>query len=199
MSIPKRSRMRGGFTLTELMISASLIGVLASIAIPSYQTLQARSRRSEGYGNLSALARAFQAYYADKGRFPDMFTESGEPSLPDPTPYGGISSAKMKWDATTQAFFDIVGWQSDGSVFYTYDVSAPDGGLCSCIACFTATAHGDVDADGDWGGLMYAYPQRDADGNVTGECVSRVDPTGGGGLIAPAYEAVTVHLWGDDY
>ncbi len=178
----KRSRTRGGFTLTELMITCALVGTLAAIAIPNFMTYQARSRRSEGYTNVAGIARAYKAYHAEKGRFPDMVVEttalgSPEASLPDPTAHGfaAPNTQKLPWDAPTEAFFSIVGWRPEGSVFYSYDVeSACGGGLCNDQSCFTVTAHGDVDGNGSLGAVMFVHPLTNATGNPIASCNSGI-------------------------
>ena len=69
--------------------------MLVSIAIPNFMAYQARSRRSEAYANLAALARAEKAYLAERNVFLDIGV-SGEPTLPDPTLYGGLGTTTMQ-------------------------------------------------------------------------------------------------------
>ncbi len=60
-----------GFTLIELMIVTSVIGILASIAIPSYQDYTVRAQISEGLVLSSAAKVALVEYYVENGSWPN--------------------------------------------------------------------------------------------------------------------------------
>jgi prepilin-type N-terminal cleavage/methylation domain-containing protein len=193
MRIAKRSRSRGGFTLTELMITVALIGTICAIAIPNFLIYQARSRRSEAFTNLGGIGRAYKVYYGDQGRYPDMVanavTPPAEASLPKPGA-GQPNTTKMTWDAQTESFFNLVGWRPDGNVFYTYEVESNCAGVCSSQEnCFTVVAHGDVDNDDDMGAVMYVHPMTDAAGNPLASCNSVIRPA----LTVPVRNGVPVY------
>ena len=158
-------RYREGFTLVELMIVVALIGVLSAIAIPSFLTYQARSRRTEAYANLASVARSQKTYQATRGEFHDSIN-----SFPDPSPYGGLSASKMTWDSDSEDAFGALGWAPEGNVHYSYHTNTTEN--CSCTLCFTATAYGDVDGDNNPSAVMYVEPQRDGDDAIVGVCRS---------------------------
>jgi type IV pilus assembly protein PilE len=56
-----------GFTLTEVMIVVVIVGILATIAYPSYQEKVLRSRRADGQAALMSLAQAQERYMASCG------------------------------------------------------------------------------------------------------------------------------------
>ena len=58
-----------GFTLIELMIVVAIIGILAAVAIPSYQDYTARAQVSEALALTSQYKVTLTEYYTDQGTF----------------------------------------------------------------------------------------------------------------------------------
>ena len=56
-----------GFTLIELMIVVAIVGILAAIAYPSYQSSVEKSRRSDAQAALTAFSAAMERHYTDNG------------------------------------------------------------------------------------------------------------------------------------
>ena len=63
---PSRDR---GFTLIELMIVVVVIGILASIAYPSYQNFVLRSHRADAQAEMMALAQAMERCYTRNNQY----------------------------------------------------------------------------------------------------------------------------------
>lgn len=60
-----------GFTLTELMITVVVIGILAAIAIPSYLGYVQRTRRTDAVTALQSIALYEEKYMAENGQYSD--------------------------------------------------------------------------------------------------------------------------------
>ncbi|MFZ5478635.1 MAG: type IV pilin protein [Myxococcota bacterium] len=122
---------RRGFTLLEVMIVVAIIGILASMAIPTYTEMQLRAKRSEIPANLSGIRTAEFAYFATY----DTYLTT------NPNPSGALDRTPRDWD-TSDATWNTLGWRPDAPVRATYEVDAAAG------TDFTATGTADMDLDG---------------------------------------------------
>ena len=63
-NVVKRMRNRSGFTLLEILIVIVILGVLAGLAIPVYQSTVEKSLKSEALQALGSTRQAAARYYA---------------------------------------------------------------------------------------------------------------------------------------
>ncbi len=68
-----------GFTLVELLLVVTIIGILAAIAVPSYLGMQSRARMSEGRMLAGDTRKDILEFYWHTGRFPEDNKEAGLP------------------------------------------------------------------------------------------------------------------------
>ncbi len=84
MSFRKHILGSKGFSLVELMIVVAIIGVLAALAVPRFQSFQAKARQSEAKNNLSHIYTLQQSYFGDNDKYSPV-RAAGDTIGPGPT------------------------------------------------------------------------------------------------------------------
>lgn len=79
-----KNNKQAGFSLVELMVVVAIIGILASIAIPSVNKYMAKARQSEAKTNLASLYTAEKAFFAEYNAYDSRFFAVGF------SPEGGV-------------------------------------------------------------------------------------------------------------
>ncbi|WP_281214306.1 pilin [Shewanella insulae] len=128
-----------GFTLIELLIVVAIIGILAAIAIPQYQTYVGKSEASTGLSAISALKTPTEAWVLEKGYFPKQ-AEIADLGVTQPS----VGAITVNGDGTAVT----------GTITITFNATS--------AALNTATLIMERDANGAWsctGGTIAAKYQ----------------------------------------
>lgn len=98
-------RSQKGFTLIELMLVVVIIGVLSSIALPSYNKYVVKSKRTAAQAALSEFASAMERHRLRTGTYIGAVDGDGKPVIfSDQVPIDGGSKTydlTAELDATT--------------------------------------------------------------------------------------------------
>lgn len=117
--------MRKGLTMMELVVGTTIIGVLASVGIPSYRLHIERVRASEGVAILTSLFAAQERYKLDNGVYTAVLTDL-DVTIPASASFANLT-------VTTSAGELARIRRTDGSVSDYYEIWIKDDGTIDCI------------------------------------------------------------------
>ena len=93
-----------GFSLVELMIVVAIIGILAALAVPKFQSFQAKARQTEGKNNLSHIFTLQMSYYGDNDAYAGFGPTGRSNCLANPIGFSvtgcGTTKARYNYSST---------------------------------------------------------------------------------------------------
>lgn len=113
---------RCGYTLVELMVVMTILGVLAAIAVPSYKRYQIKARESVLAEDLYQMRRSIDAYYADYARYPESLESLVDGRYLRSIPLDPFTQKTNTWQCIAPDYDDNGGLAS-GSCFDVFSGS----------------------------------------------------------------------------
>jgi general secretion pathway protein G len=104
-----------GFTLIELMIVVSIVGILATIAVPSYQSSLIKSRETVLRQDLFTLRELLDHHRADKGKYPPSLDGLVSAGYLRTLPKDPFTNSPSSWQQITEP--------TEGGIFDVYSGS----------------------------------------------------------------------------
>jgi len=71
----KTRRKWSGFSLVEMMVVVSIIGILTAIAVPKFTEVQRKSKESALRTNLQVYRSAIYVFFSDTGLYPQSLND----------------------------------------------------------------------------------------------------------------------------
>jgi general secretion pathway protein G len=89
---------RKGYTLVELMIVISIVGILVTLAIPTFQHSVLKAKEAALKQNLFTLRGVIDQYYADKGNYPSGLEKLVEDKYLREIPIDPFTKTSTTWE-----------------------------------------------------------------------------------------------------
>ena len=101
----------GGFTLIELLIVVSIVGILATLAAPTYQASVIKAREAALRQDLFTLRDVLDQHRADQGKYPSSLQALVGAGYLRAIPKDPFTNSATSWqemtDATEGGIFDV--------------------------------------------------------------------------------------------
>jgi type IV pilus assembly protein PilE len=108
-----------GFTLIELLVTIVIVGILAAVAIPSYNSYMVRARRADAKTALEQLRASQEMFRAERGSYSTSLAQLvnswGVPNVSGD--YAILLNSASATGFTAQAQPSTARQTSDGSLF----------------------------------------------------------------------------------
>lgn len=132
-----------GVTLIELMITIVIVGIIAAVAYPSYQSFIQKSRRADGQASLMSFAAAMERHFTVN----DTYASTISGSAPS-APLSSVFPSEAPLDGDDK-FYDLEVQAVTTSTFTIQAVpkGPQDGDRCGTLTLTHAGARGAGDTD----------------------------------------------------
>ncbi len=90
-----------GFTLIELLIVVSIIGILATMAVPTYQTSVIKAKEAVLRQDLMTLRDVLDQHRADQGKYPSSLQTLVSAGYLRAVPKDPFTNSNMTWQEIT--------------------------------------------------------------------------------------------------
>ena len=111
-----RMRSQGGFTLIEVVAAAALIGILATMLMPSLSGANDRVKNAKLSNDLAAIDQAIQVYRMDTGKVPSELADLDSSYLGGKLEFKDATGADLTYTADANgADYSLTGKNANGA------------------------------------------------------------------------------------
>ncbi len=173
-----------GFTIAELLVVVSIIGILTTVGFMSFSSIQANVRDAERSSRVRIISEALEKYYDKNGEYPSCAAMTQDPSVVTSVTLPSLDSAVLAAPTATNGTNSILPSCSDltsGTDGFAYIGDGSNN-------CLTGTAC-----------LQYSLKYREEESGSVISITSRRTVSIAGAVAAPLAPVMTRYISGDNH